>query len=377
MNPTDFAQDFVQNLATKDFATKDFTDMVSISDTDEESCTEYEELQASTSRMASARPEWAQRSGRDFARDFESSSTIDFETCHLDEEQADADHEEPQVSRPGMTSECQRSGRDFARDLGSSSTEFEDSFYSCFEVEADAHHEDLQASRTGMASGRPEWAQRSGRDWSLSLSYLHEANADEKSQSEEAEEEPQVSRTRMTSTRPEWAQRSGRDFAKESLGDSEKSISHQEEADGDHGELQASRTRMTSSRPEWAQRSGRDFAKESLGDSKKSLSHLEKADADAHEEPQVLKKAHDENSQSLCKEQPSASAASTKKLDRDRKYMIFRWYSKLGHPSRESMKKQLHHIPANITEEEVDELPWMSSGRLIHAKKMNEILFHD
>ena len=74
----------------------------------------------------------------------------------------------------------------------------------------------------------------------------------------------------------------------------------------------------------------------------------------------------------MKKEKIKAEANSEKaRLER-----AYAWYSKLAQPSRDLFKKKITLIASiDITEEDVDLLPWTSSGAMVNIAKLNSKLF--
>jgi len=54
--------------------------------------------------------------------------------------------------------------------------------------------------------------------------------------------------------------------------------------------------------------------------------------------------------------------------------ILYTWYGRMGHPSRETMKKKILLVEPDITEKDIDELPWLRDGQRLNIVKMNAIL---
>jgi hypothetical protein len=63
-------------------------------------------------------------------------------------------------------------------------------------------------------------------------------------------------------------------------------------------------------------------------------------------------------------------------LEKSRKCKeCYKWYSRMGHPSRADMKRRVADMPesCNMTVADVDELPWMMGGKMLNVIEMNKL----
>jgi hypothetical protein len=71
-----------------------------------------------------------------------------------------------------------------------------------------------------------------------------------------------------------------------------------------------------------------------------------------------------------------AVPTTEKNTDKARTQRAYSWYTKLAMPKREILKKKILLIPTiDITEEDVDLLPWNARGTMVNVPKLNAILF--
>ena len=64
-----------------------------------------------------------------------------------------------------------------------------------------------------------------------------------------------------------------------------------------------------------------------------------------------------------------------KELPRERLLELYDWYSKLGQPNKNQMKKKLQQLAPNISPNDIDKLPWIAGGAAISAKKIMSDMF--
>lgn len=69
-------------------------------------------------------------------------------------------------------------------------------------------------------------------------------------------------------------------------------------------------------------------------------------------------------------EKPKVSASAKKFRD------MIMWYNRLGDPNKETMKRKVKNLPrdCDITEEDIDTLPWMCHGRFINIAALNKMI---
>jgi hypothetical protein len=62
------------------------------------------------------------------------------------------------------------------------------------------------------------------------------------------------------------------------------------------------------------------------------------------------------------------------KAEEARRQFIFGWYSRMSMPNREDFKEKVAaQSSVGITPEEVDSLPWNSTGKMVSIAKMNAL----
>lgn len=67
-------------------------------------------------------------------------------------------------------------------------------------------------------------------------------------------------------------------------------------------------------------------------------------------------------------------------LSSQKKRKCYMWYARLGQPNRERMIQAVKRLPPSheqITEEDVESLPWICGGALLPVKEMNELFLED
>ena len=83
--------------------------------------------------------------------------------------------------------------------------------------------------------------------------------------------------------------------------------------------------------------------------------------------------------ESVCTNiKPRAPANLRKELTAERRKKCYMWYARLGQPNKVEMKKRVAALPesCDITQDEVDALPWVGGGICLSVKAMNELFLN-
>lgn len=76
-----------------------------------------------------------------------------------------------------------------------------------------------------------------------------------------------------------------------------------------------------------------------------------------------------ENKETFIATRPSTPSQN------DMMIRAYSWYARLGQPRRDNFKDRIKNIQnIDITEEDVDSLPWLMNGRLVNVAKMNKVI---
>jgi len=93
----------------------------------------------------------------------------------------------------------------------------------------------------------------------------------------------------------------------------------------------------------------------------------------AAEEAEAKRKKNEKEKAEAKKQQDVKKAANTEKARMERAYG---WYTKLAMPKRSVMKKKISLIKSiDVSEDDVDLLPWNASGTMVNVAKLNSMLY--
>jgi len=71
-------------------------------------------------------------------------------------------------------------------------------------------------------------------------------------------------------------------------------------------------------------------------------------------------------------------ATEVSKMDKAKYYKLFKWYSHMGQPNHEIMKKKIatKQDDANdLTPQDIDEMPWVNNGHWVDVVAMNKLIY--